>query len=110
MTRRSFLAVIIGIAVCAMSLDAGGAFAQRGGRVVIQSMQFRPATLSIKAGESVTWVNNDDRDHKIVGDGNSFSSGNLSSGQSFTQRFEKAGRFSYSCSYHPRMKGTVVVE
>jgi plastocyanin len=109
-TRRSIVGLVIGIAFSAWALDAGGAFPQRGARVVIQSMQFRPASVTIKAGESVAWVNSDDRDHKIVGDGDSFASGNLSSGQSFTQRFEKPGRFGYSCAYHPRMKGTVVVE
>ena len=80
--------------------------------VNIKGMQFSPATLTIKVGQSVTWTNADDRDHTVVSadGGKTFKSDNLSSKGTFTHKFEKKGKYAYSCSYHPRMKGTIVVE
>lgn len=75
--------------------------------VSIKGMKFDPAQIQIAVGDSVTWTNQDDRDHTVVGTG--FKSGNLSKGDTFQHTFPKAGKFSYACSYHPRMKGVVVV-
>jgi len=77
--------------------------------VTIQNMQFQPATIQIDVGESVTWTNADDRDHKL-----NFAKGpsspNLKPGKSWSRSFPEAGSFAYSCEYRPRMKGTVVVK
>jgi plastocyanin len=75
--------------------------------VSIKAMKFDPAQIQIAAGDSVTWTNQDDRDHTVVGTG--FKSGNLSKGDTFQHTFTKAGKFTYACSYHPRMKGVVIV-
>jgi plastocyanin len=77
--------------------------------VSIKEMKFSPASITIKPGEKVIWTNNDDHDHTVVADDNSFKSGNLSRGDSFEHKFDKTGKFKYACSYHPRMKGVVVV-
>jgi plastocyanin len=76
--------------------------------VDIKQMQFTPSSLKIKAGDSVTWTNSDDRDHSVTGSG--ISSGKISPGGTFSYTFKKAGTYTYTCSYHPRMKGTVTVE
>ena len=75
--------------------------------VAIKGMKFDPAQIQIAVGDSVTWTNQDDRDHTVAGPG--FKSGNLSKGDTFQHTFTKAGKFSYACSYHPRMKGVVIV-
>ena len=67
------------------------------------------AQLEIAVGDTVVWKNADDRDHTVVAKDNSFKSGNLSKGDKFEQTFTKAGKYSYACSYHPRMKGVVIV-
>jgi len=77
--------------------------------VVIEQMAYSPANLEIKAGDTVVWINRDDRDHTVVALDGSFSSDNLKPGGSYTFRFTRLGRFPYSCTYHPRMKGLVVV-
>jgi plastocyanin len=77
--------------------------------VSIKDMQFQPAAIEVQAGDTVTWTNNDDRDHTVVADDGSFKSDNISAGGKFVYKFTKAGKFSYACSYHPRMKGTVTV-
>ena len=78
--------------------------------VSISSLQFKPATLKIKAGDTVVWTNNDDRDHTVVAKDGSFKSDNLKPGETFERTFAKAGKFAYGCSYHPRMKGEIDVE
>lgn len=77
--------------------------------VSIQEMKFNPSSLDINVGDVVRWTNNDERDHTVVAADGSFKSGNLRRGDSFEHTFDKAGKFAYSCSYHPRMKGTVNV-
>jgi plastocyanin len=78
--------------------------------VSVKNLQFKPVSIKIKAGQTVTWNNDDDRDHTVVAKDGSFKSDNLKPGQSYEHTFAKAGKYPYSCGYHPRMKGEVVVE
>jgi plastocyanin len=73
--------------------------------------KYDPASLTIKAGESVSWEFQDDSaSHTVTDDGGAFDSGTQSKGFLFTYKYEKAGSFGYSCSIHPNMKGTVTVQ
>jgi plastocyanin len=80
------------------------------GKISIKNIQFKPTTITIKAGETVTWMNDDDRDHTVIADDGSFKSGKIGSGEKYSFKFPKKGKYTYSCSYHPRMKGVIVVE
>ncbi|CAN5497631.1 hypothetical protein BH10PLA1_BH10PLA1_17880 [soil metagenome] len=77
--------------------------------VRIRDLQFQPANVQLKVGQSVTWINADDRDHTVTAVDNSFDSGNLKPGAAYTFHFNKPGSFQYVCSYHPRMRGSVQV-
>lgn len=77
--------------------------------VGMKGMTFDPASVTIKVGDTIVWNNNDDRDHTVVADNSAFKSDNLRPGGSFSFTFTKAGTYTYSCSYHPRMKATIVV-
>jgi hypothetical protein len=77
--------------------------------VTIQSFAFHPQTITIGAGDTVTWTNRDDAAHTATGTGGSFDTGTLQRGQSGSHTFTSAGRFSYICAIHPSMTGTVVV-
>jgi plastocyanin len=77
--------------------------------VSIKDMKFSPASISIKVGETVTWTNDDDRDHTATAADGSFDSDNIKPGSSYSHQFKTAGKFAYGCSYHPRMKGVVMV-
>ena len=77
--------------------------------VRIRDLQFQPPVVHIKTGQSVTWDNADDRDHTVAATDNSFQSGNLKPGGSYTYRFTKPGNYAYGCTYHPRMRGSVQV-
>lgn len=84
--------------------------AARGGSPVgIKNYKFDPAEIHVKVGESVTWTNNDAFPHLIYDKGGAFQSTALGQGESFTQKFDKAGSFPYICGIHNYMSGTVVV-
>src|SRR5947207_10829152 len=77
--------------------------------VSMKSVKYSPANLEIKVGDTVVWTNDDDHDHTVVADDGSFKSEKIGHGETFKHTFDKKGKFKYSCSYHPRMKGTITV-
>ncbi|MEA2448645.1 MAG: hypothetical protein QOG63_577, partial [Thermoleophilaceae bacterium] len=77
--------------------------------VTIQNFAFSPATINVNQGDTITWTNRDSAPHTATGSGGSFNTGTLQEGDSGSATFSKAGTFSYFCSVHPSMKGTVVV-
>ena len=76
----------------------------------IDNFAFDPNEVTIVAGDSVTWVNDDDSAHAVEADEDEFDSGNLDNGESFSFIFETAGNYSYDCDYHSSMTGMVNVE
>ncbi|HMQ24476.1 MAG TPA: cupredoxin family copper-binding protein [Acidimicrobiales bacterium] len=76
---------------------------------VIENFTFEPDPISIEVGEEVTWTNNDGTAHTVTADDDSFDSGNLDGGATFSQTFDEAGEFAYHCNIHPSMTGTVAV-
>lgn len=81
-------------------------------QVVIQNFSFNPATITVKAGTTMTWTNQDDEDHTVTstGGGQELQSGSLGKGQSFAYTFATAGEFDYQCSPHTFMQGKVIVQ
>ena len=76
------------------------------------SMFYSPTTITVVIGvnNTITWANNDNAPHTVTANDGSFNSGNLNAGQSWTHTFDTPGTFPYYCSYHPWMKGTVIVK
>jgi plastocyanin len=77
--------------------------------VVVEGMQFTPATLTVKRGDTVTWQNKDLVPHTATAAGR-FDSGGIAAGKSWSWQPAAAGRFDYVCTYHLGMKGTLVVQ
>ncbi|HEX3829203.1 MAG TPA: plastocyanin/azurin family copper-binding protein [Sporichthyaceae bacterium] len=76
--------------------------------VMINNFMFGPASLAVKAGSTVTWTNQDEEPHTVVGAGlRSPVLGNQGSTYAYT--FTTPGTYSYNCSIHPYMHGTVTV-
>jgi len=73
----------------------------------IQNFSFSQAELSVEAGTTVKWTNNDSVPHQIAGTG--FGSQSLGQGESYTFTFDQAGTFDYHCAIHPSMTGKVIV-
>lgn len=78
-----------------------------GATVVIRAFVFVPPSVTIKAGETVTWTNEDGVPHDATF--SDFTTGYISQGQSFTRRFDTPGTYSYLCKEHPSMAPATVV-
>jgi plastocyanin len=72
------------------------------------AFRFSPNSLTVNTGDTVTWTNNGAEPHDVTGDG--LASGTMQSGQSYEHTFATAGTYSYICSIHPFMKGSVTVQ
>jgi plastocyanin len=64
----------------------------------------------VKAGTTVTWINEDDAPHTVASSNKLFKSKALDTGDKFSFTFTTPGTYAYFCSVHPHMTGTVVVE
>jgi plastocyanin len=78
--------------------------------IQISNFSFSPSSLTVKAGDTVTWTNADSVGHSATADDKSFDTGIIDTGKSGTATFTKAGTFTYHCSVHPSMKGTIIVQ
>ncbi|TMK10423.1 MAG: hypothetical protein E6G72_10135 [Alphaproteobacteria bacterium] len=78
--------------------------------ISIQSFQFVPAILTVKAGTAVTWINRDEEPHNVVSPDRVFRSKAIDGGEKFTTVFDKPGTYNYICAVHPHMRGKIVVE
>ena len=80
--------------------------------VKIDNFSFTPVTLTVAAGTTVTWTNRDDIPHTVVSadDPKTFKSKVMDTDEKFSFTFTKPGTYTYFCSVHPKMTGTVVVK
>jgi plastocyanin len=77
--------------------------------IKIANFDFGPNTITVPAGTSVTWTNNDDDAHSVVADNKAFRSAPLDTGESYSFTFATPGAYAYHCGLHPQMHGKVVV-
>jgi plastocyanin len=77
--------------------------------VVMDGVAYQPATITVKRGATVSFVNKDPFPHTVTSAG-SFDSKDIAAGKTWKYTAKKAGRFDYICTLHPNMKGTLVVE
>lgn len=88
---------------------SGGAGAQA--QIEIKDFHFNPQTLTVKSGEKITWINRDEEPHTVVSVEKQFKkSPPLDTDQEFTIIAGAPGIYTYFCSVHPKMTGTIVVE
>lgn len=77
--------------------------------VSIQGFAFSPATVNIKASQSVMWTNKDTAPHTATDLGGAFDSGTLATNQSFSFTFHTPGTYTYHCLIHSMMANATVV-
>jgi amicyanin len=77
--------------------------------VDIKNFGFSPATITVPAGSTVVWTNDDSIQHDITFNGGSIASSVLNHNDTFSHTFPTAGTYDYICSIHPFMHGTVIV-
>jgi len=77
--------------------------------VKIDNFTFGPQKLTVKVGDTVTWINEDDIPHTVVSVGK-FRSKALDTEDKYAFTFTTAGTYEYFCGLHPHMQGSIVVE
>jgi plastocyanin len=96
----------------AASTPARSAVAGSPGEVVgaeMRSFAFTPGHLEIAAGTTVEWRNRDQVPHTVTADDGSFDSGDIEPGAAWRHTFATPGAYSFICTPHPFMRGSVVV-
>lgn len=116
--RRGWVATaaLVAVAAVAIAPPVGGAAdgetatatASKAKRVNIKGFAYKPKTLRVKRGTRVTFKNLDSARHNAVSRGR-FTTGTLRRGKAATVRFKKRGTYRFICTFHPFMKGKVVV-
>src|ERR1700749_3852084 len=80
-------------------------------KIEIKDFAFNPQTLTVKSGEKITWINRDEEPHTVVSVEKQFKKSNaLDTDQEFTITAGAPGTYTYFCSVHPKMTGTIVVK
>jgi plastocyanin len=77
--------------------------------VSIAGFAYEPRELTVAAGKTVTWTNEDAAEHTVTHEGGAFGSETLGRADTYRRRFDRPGRFEYVCALHPEMRGTVIV-
>jgi plastocyanin len=101
-------ALALGIAL------VGAACSSNGGQSAPNSVSmvdysFSPGSMTVASGTTVTWKNGGTQDHTVTADDASFDSGHVAVGSTFTRTFSAAGTFTYHCTIHHQMTGTIIV-
>jgi plastocyanin len=106
--RNIYVAAALAVAVIAAALPVGALAADA--EVKIDNFTFSPQRLTVKAGTTVTWINEDDIPHTVASKAKLFKSKALDTGDKFSFTFTTPGAYEYFCSLHPHMTATIVVE
>lgn len=108
--RRAALAVA-GLLVFLNLPFAPGPAAAATQQVMMQGYAYSPAALTVRVGDTVTWMQHDEAPHDVVTTSApvAFRSPRLSAGQSWSYTFRQPGTYAYYCSVHPDMRATVTV-
>jgi plastocyanin len=114
-SKNKMAALLCGIAFLNLSLFALGgemknADSTKPNKIEIKDFAFSPQSITVKSGDKVTWTNRDEEPHTVVSVEKQFKKSTaLDTDQEFTITAGAPGTYSYFCSVHPKMTGTIVV-
>jgi plastocyanin len=117
-SMRVLLALVIGLVVlagCGGDDDGDGgssasACASDAVTIEMVDIKFKPETASVKAGQEVCWVNEDDVQHDAVAENDAFKSELFNKGETFTATVDQPGTIKYVCTVHPGMTAELDVQ
>jgi plastocyanin len=91
--------------------EAGGLRSESDTPITIKLFQFQPGRVQVKAGTTVTWINDDEIVHTVTLDAKekSFDAVLDGKGKSFSFTFTKSGIYTYYCDRHEHMRGEIEV-
>ena len=115
-TKMKIAVLVCGItgfsvmAVAGEMKDTGSSGAGQN-KIEIKDFAFNPQTITVKSGEKITWINRDEEPHTVASVEKQFKKSiALDTDQEFTVVTGSPGTYSYFCSVHPKMTGTIVVK
>jgi len=117
-TRNETVQILLAISFLTMSILTFGQVEKetapdnaKTNQIVIKDFHFDPQVLTVRSGEKITWINRDEEPHVVVSVEKQFKkSGPLDTDQEFTITADIPGTYTYYCSIHPKMTGTIVVK
>src|SRR5205807_1256027 len=111
-TKRRFSPRLVALALTAtagFALLPGTPVSAAATDATIANFSFSPDPVTIPVGATVKWTNDDGVTHTITADDGSFDSGPTGPHGTFTQTFSQAGTFTYHCTIHTSIHGTIKV-
>lgn len=110
-TRRSVVASLVAAsAATGLSCRAGAASGSREHIVEIASFKFKPSSLRVRAGDTVTWINRDIAPHTATAENESWNTGQIDNGQQKSVIINDDSPQAYFCRFHPAMKAKLVID
>ncbi|MDV6277465.1 plastocyanin/azurin family copper-binding protein [Rhodococcus erythropolis] len=110
------LVLALGLAGCSSTTDSTPSAPETtasGTVVTVSGMAYSPASITVSVGDTVTWVFDDNgmaHDVSGLGDAKGKLRSPLKKSGTYTYTFTEAGTYDYTCTPHPEMRGTVVVQ
>jgi plastocyanin len=110
--RMTFVIAMLCVAqVSAIAADASSTKSAKSYQVGIQNFAFEPKTITVPAGATVIWTNKDEEPHTVTSAGTGFTSSKaLDTDDTYKVTFPKPGTYTYYCTIHPHMVGTIIVQ
>ena len=110
-SKITIAALLSGFSLFAVAGEMKEASTGNENKIEIKDFAFNPQNITVKSGEKITWINRDEEPHTVVSVGKQFKkSPGLDTDQTYTIVVGAPGTYSYFCSVHPKMTGTVVVQ
>ena len=78
-------------------------------QITVKLFQYQPGRTQVKAGTTVTWINEDEIYHSVTADKSAFAAALDGKGKSFSFTFDQPGLYSYFCDRHEHMRGEIEV-
>ena len=104
------LVLALSLAVVVLLPGCGERPAVRTHRIEIKGMAYAILEVTAEPGDTVVWVNHDIVPHTVTADGKQFDSGRLAPSAEWALVVRERGRLPYTCTFHPTMKGVLVVK
>jgi plastocyanin len=115
-TRPALIAVACAAALllgaCGGSSGSDGSMQPNGSgaAVTIKNFAYAPPSLTVDKGSTVKFSNGDTTEHTATASGGAFDTGSIGEGQTKSVTLDTPGTFSYVCTFHPFMHGTLTVK
>ena len=78
--------------------------------ISVGASAYSPIAVTIQAGRTIKFTNNDSAKHTVTADDLTWGSGTMEAGGVFVRRFNDIGVYTFFDSYHPQSTGTIIVQ